>query len=247
MRSEIRKQLFRNRWLRQLCSPLLAALLHAKGSDLSYLAFFPNESAFGPIQRDEALLLAALIRMTKPRTIVEFGFSQGHSALNFLENMGRGDRLFSYDVSKDSRDLAEYVFGSDERFVFIHKSQTDFDPDDVGHRPIDLCFIDAAHSLDLNKETWIRISGQMANDGLVLVHDTGVWARERMSASQLSYAESRPDQWLSHDEFQPHPEERQFMNWICQIDADWTPVHFHTTRVLRHGLSLLQRRRTLNT
>lgn len=49
------------------------------GIHLLNLGFYREESAFGPLQREEALLLAAVVRVLRPRTIVEFGFSRGHS------------------------------------------------------------------------------------------------------------------------------------------------------------------------
>jgi hypothetical protein len=42
---------------------------------LAHIADFAEENALGPIQRDEALLLLAMVCVLRPKTIVEFGFS----------------------------------------------------------------------------------------------------------------------------------------------------------------------------
>jgi predicted O-methyltransferase YrrM len=212
-----------------------------QGIHLAHLGFYAEEAAFGPLQREEALLLAALVRVLRPSTIVEFGFSNGHSALNFLEAMTSDARLYSYDIDANSRDIAERAFGGEPRFTYLHKSQTDFDPADIEGRLIDFCLIDAAHFLDLNQKTWRRISPYFAPGALVAVHDTGTWHRQHFSKVNAEYAAQKPDGWLDAHTFQPHPEERHFVNWVSSQHEGWTAEHLHTTATLRHGLSLLQR------
>jgi len=237
----LRLLFFRSRTLRRLLAPLGAWRMGRGGLHLGHLGFYKEEGAFGPLQREEALLLAALVRVLRPRTIVEFGFSQGHSALNFLEVMGSDSRLYSYDIDLLSRDIAERVFAGEPRFTYLHKSQTEFDPLDIEGRPIDFCFIDAAHFLDLNEETWRRIAPNLAPGALVAVHDTGTWHRELFKPKHTEHAAQNPDGWLDADIFQPHREEREFINWVCAQHDGWTAVHLHTTTTLRHGLTLLQR------
>jgi predicted O-methyltransferase YrrM len=38
----------------------------------------------GAVQRDEALVLHALVRALRPQTLIEFGSGAGHSSYNFL-------------------------------------------------------------------------------------------------------------------------------------------------------------------
>jgi predicted O-methyltransferase YrrM len=61
-------------------SSLFDILVLRNKYSLSHLRTFEEYPA-GPIQRDEALLLYALVKTVDPKTIVEFGFLAGHSAL----------------------------------------------------------------------------------------------------------------------------------------------------------------------
>jgi predicted O-methyltransferase YrrM len=241
MRRALRLLFFRSRTLRRILTPIGAWRMGRDGIRLAHLGFYREESAFGPIQREEALLLAAVVRVLRPRTIVEFGFGLGFSALNFLEAMTPDARLYSYDLNPPSRDIAKWAFAGEPRFTYLHKSQTDFDPVDIEGGPIDLCFIDASHVLELNQKTWRRIAPCLAPSALVAVHDTGTWHRKHFNPATAVHAAQKPDGWLDADVFQPHREEREFVNWVCVQHDGWTAVHLHTTATLRHGLSLLQR------
>jgi predicted O-methyltransferase YrrM len=105
-----------------------------------------RELQIGPIHRDEAVFLFGLTRILRPRTIVEFGFMHGHSALNFLLAADPECQIFSYDIASGSEGIARRCFGHHHNFSFIRKSQTDFSPEDIGHREIDMCFLDAPAS-----------------------------------------------------------------------------------------------------
>jgi hypothetical protein len=209
-----------------------------RGIHIAHLGFYREGSAFGPIQCEEALLLAGVVRVLRPHTIVEFGFSQGHSALNFLEAMTADARLYSYDISQNSQNIAKRAFAADPRF-------TEFDAMDIEHRPIDLCFFDGGHVLDLNQKTWRCIAPWLAPSALVVVHDTGTWHRANFNPIVSGHVAQKPSDWLDANLFQPHREEREFVNWICMQPDGWSAVHLHTTATLRHGLSLLQRTRPL--
>jgi predicted O-methyltransferase YrrM len=241
LKTYLRLAFFRNKSLRYILSPLGAWRMWRGGIRVAHLGFYHEEDAFGPVQREEALLIAALVRVLRPKTIVEFGFSHGHSALNFLEAMPADSKLFSFDIDPLSRAIAIDVFAADSRFAYHHKSQTDFAGSDIDGRTIDLCFIDASHNLGLNKEMWHRVLPSLAPNALVLVHDTGTWSRHHLTRASAEYAAQRPDNWLSANVFQVHPDEREFVNWICAQDGGWVPVHLHTDATLRHGLTLLQR------
>ena len=211
------------------------------GVRLSHLGFFREEDAIGPLQRDEALLLAALVRVTRPRTLLEFGFSRGHSAMNFMEVMGPDAKLYSFDIDPLSREIATTAFAREGRFKYIHKSQTDFEAGDVDGRMVDFCFIDAAHDLTLNQETWRRIALHLSERAIVAVHDTGTWHRERFTSRHVEIAAKSPQNWIGADVFQPHKDERQFVNWICEQPGGWSALHLHTNNTIRHGVTVLQR------
>jgi predicted O-methyltransferase YrrM len=247
VKAKLRRAFFRSRALRNALVPLGAWRMEQSGIRVAHLGFYHEESSFGPVQREEALLIAALVRVLRPKTIVEFGFSRGHSALNFLEAMPDDSKLFSFDIDPTARDIAADAFAGDSRFTYRHKSQANFVSDDVDGYVIDLCFIDAAHDLYLNQETWRRVLPSLAPNALVLVHDTGTWSRHRLTPTFAEYAAQRPDNWLNVDVFQPHPDEREFVNWICSQGGGWTAIHLHTEATLRHGITLLQRVGALRT
>ncbi len=240
IKTKLQLAFLRSRPLRNALMPLGAWRMGHSGIRLAHLGFYREGSAFGPVQREEALLIAALVRVLRPKTIVEFGFASGHSALNFLEVMPANSKLFSFDISPRAHDIAA-VFAGDSRFTYRHKSQTDFAPEDVDGCTIDLCFIDASHDLYLNQETWRRVLPSLAPNALVLVHDTGTWSRHCLTPVFAKHAAQKPENWLSVDLFQPHPDERKFVNWICSQGGGWMPIHLHTEATLRHGLTLLQR------
>jgi predicted O-methyltransferase YrrM len=57
--------------------------------DLSHLVQPRSQAVGGPIQDDEALLLYAIVRVMRLRTILEIGGLDGYSARNFLKAVGK--------------------------------------------------------------------------------------------------------------------------------------------------------------
>ena len=101
--------------------------------DFSHVVSFRDDQT-GTVDRDEALSLVGLTRILFPQTIVEFGFLSGHSALNFMLAAPPDYRVFSYDISDNSEEIARRCLRRFENFRFIKKSQTDFSPSDIDHR-----------------------------------------------------------------------------------------------------------------
>jgi hypothetical protein len=62
--------------------------------------------------------------------------------------------VFSYDISRTAEETARRCFGHFKNFRLINKSQSDFSPEDIENRKIDLCFIDASHDLAHNLKTF---------------------------------------------------------------------------------------------
>ncbi len=144
--------------------------------DISHLSIF-SEVADGPVQRDEALFLYSLLRVMRPRTVVEIGFLEGRSALNFLCGLDADARLYSFDLDETCAGRARDLFGHDPRFTFRTRSQAELTPDDIDGREADFVFLDASHELDLNRETFSRLLPLMAPDAILAVHDTGTVPR----------------------------------------------------------------------
>jgi predicted O-methyltransferase YrrM len=216
-------------------------------ANINHLTAFDEEEAIGPVQREEAMFLFSLIRMLRPRILVEFGFARGHSALNFLMAMDYEADLYSYDVDVASASLAEKYASEYSGFHFLHKSQETFSPVDVGGRLIDFVFIDAAHELDLNQKTFTLLLPSLAPNAILAVHDTGTWNRHHFLSEHFNFANERPNQWLNLDEFQHQRAERQFVNWVADAFSDFQVIHLHSLNCVRHGITLLQRGHTLPT
>ena len=218
-----------------------------RGLGVSHLLSYREDDAIGPLQRDEAMALFGIVRSLMPSTVVEFGFFHGHSAYNFLRALPADARLFSYDICGDSAKRAKEEFSFDQRFRFIGKSQTEFDPADIEWRRIDFVFFDAAHELELNTATFERILPQLSPDAMIAVHDTGLWHRKDLLPLHERFMKEVPGVWVDQDHYAHQPGEREFIDWVLERYPEFGAIHLHSTCTLRHGLSLLQRQRRLGT
>lgn len=177
----------------------------------------------GPILPEDGLLLTAIIKMTTPKTLVEFGHYWGASARVILEAMDDQAVLHSYDNTK----LAAVI---DPRFTFHHQSQTEID----GISDIDFVFLDASHELELNKETFIKLLPNLSEKAIIAVHDTGSWVGGNVFGVDRGV--------LNKDGTYTHcPEEVAFVDWIKTEHPDFQQIHFHSHRAIRYGITLLQK------
>jgi predicted O-methyltransferase YrrM len=208
-----------------------------------------RELQIGPVHRDEAVFLFGLTRILRPRTIVEFGFMNGHSALNFLLAADPECQVFSYDITGNSEGIARRCFSSRRNFSFIRKSQTNFSPDDIGNREIDLCFLDASHDLDLNLKTFELIRPHLSETAIVAVHDTGVWHRRFLKDEHRAFISSNMGRgrWIDAERYQQAVSERLFVNALLRTCPEYSQVHFHSGYALRNGITLLQKAAPLET
>ncbi len=205
--------------------------------DISHLAIF-SEVADGPVQREEALFLYSLLRVIRPETVVEIGFLNGRSALNFLCGLDSDAHLYSFDLDKVCAARARDLFGHDPRFTFRIRSQAELTTDDIDGREADFVFLDASHDLDLNRETFRRLLPLMAPDAILAVHDTGTVPRRFVLPGHY-WLESGFG-WIG-DEREVMPGERAFLNWLHDEHPEFSQVHFHSRRTVRCGVTLLQR------
>lgn len=214
---------------------------------VNHLKTYREENAIGPLQRDEALFLNGLIRVLRPAVVVEFGLSTGQSAYNFLQAMNGYGEFYSYDITDISATVAREGFGGFSNFHFLKKSQADFLWDDIGRRPIDFVFIDASHNLELNQKTFQAILPALRDEAIIAVHDTGTWVKEHFSAKNKTYAELGGGRWVNEQELEHTPDERGFVNWIGAGHPEFQVIHCHSKNCLRHGLTLIQKKRVLPT
>jgi predicted O-methyltransferase YrrM len=214
---------------------------------IHHLDVFAEENALGPIQRDEALFLIGIVRMIRPKTIVEFGFSWGHSALNFLQALDGKGELYSYDISDASADCAAKNFSKNKNFHFIKKPQEQFSPSDVCGQMIDFVFLDGANDKVLGQTTFKAILPSLAENAIVAIHNTGIWEREYFLPDHNQFQRKHSEGWLNSEEFQHQKEEREFVNWIAENYPEFQLIHFHSSNCIRHGITLMQRQRKLVT
>lgn len=214
---------------------------------LGYLAAYAEESACGPLQRDEALLIHGLVRVLRPKVIVEFGFFAGHSAYNFIKASSPDAQIYSYDLHPGMKRLGNDMSKRFRNFRFILKDQESFDQDDVGRQKIDLLLVDASHDVDLNIRTFRKIKDFLAEGGLIIIHDTGTWNKEHLRPIHWSRVKESPEGWLNEDEFEHQPGERRFVNFLAENHPEFSQLHLHSLNTVRHGMTILQRSRPLPT
>lgn len=177
----------------------------------------------GPLLVEDAEFLQAIIKMTNPKKVVEFGYFLGHSARAMLEVLAEDAELHSFDNTKNP-------VMDDPRFHFYHKSQEEID----GIDDIDFVFLDASHYLDLNQQTFEKIKDCMTEKGIIVVHDTGTWIGGNVFNVERGH-ENAKGEWVHC------PEEIKFVNWIKEKYPEWQQIHFHSSRQIRHGITLLQK------
>lgn len=245
MKSLIRKIFYQSSCFRSIVGFFSVLLGRTSAMGIEHLLSYRENDAIGPLQRDEAIALFGIIKTLRPRTVVEFGFFHGHSAFNFLQALPGDSRLYSYDIDKDSIHRARTEFGFDKRFTFIEKSQADFHPGDVMNQEVDFVFFDAAHELELNQETFQKLLPHLSTEATIAIHDTGLWSRQYFARIHHTFAKDSPGIWQDENLYAHQPGERAFVDWILDTYPEFTAIHFHSTRTLRHGLSLIQMRRQL--
>ena len=235
LRLRDRRLFYRSRLFREL-----AAVAHRRrrreGPDLAHLTFY-DDLSWGPVQRDEALVLHSLVRAIRPQTVVEIGFLRGDSAFNFLRALDEGARLYSFDIDPDCAEIARERFAHDARLVYRRRSQEEIVAEDIDGRVADFVFLDAAHDLALNQATFENLLPLMADDAILALHDTGSFHRAVI-----------PDDWnvdadapRAGEGYEHQPDERAFANWLLETHPEFAQVHIHSRHAIRHGMTLLQR------
>src|SRR4051812_11393142 len=135
LQSRAVRAFYRRRVVREVAALARGPRSRRGAPDLAHLAFY-EEEVEGPLQRDEALFLHALIRVIRPRTIVELGFYHGHSAFNFLRALDTDARLYSFDIDPACQDFVRR-FEHDPRFTFRLRSQDALTAEDIDGREAD--------------------------------------------------------------------------------------------------------------
>lgn len=179
----------------------------------------------GRLLEEDAGFLQSIIKMTTPKTLVEFGFLYGDSAKAMLEAMDDQAHLHSFDPTVEGKDLGG-------RFTFYPISQTEFDQ--IPLENIDFVFLDASHELELNKITFKKLLPKLSDYAIIAIHDTGSWSEGNVWEFEKGKLQA-DGSWLHC------PEEAEFVNWVKEQYPEWQQIHFHSKRQVRHGITLLQK------
>ena len=228
---------YRSPAVRGLVAAALWPRLRKERPALAHLALF-DETVDGPVQRDEALFLHAVLRVVRPRTVVEVGFLNGRSALNFLTALDPDARLYSFDVDPACAPIAQERLGNDPRFRFRNVGQDELTQEHIDGRLADFIFLDASHDFALNRETFRRLEDFMAPDALLAIHDTGTVPRNLFPAGHALL--DTKENWIG-DEYEGEPGERAFVNWLLDERPRFEQIHLHSRATVRCGITLVQR------
>jgi predicted O-methyltransferase YrrM len=138
--------------------------------DLSHLN---QKSAivWGPQQDDEALFIYSIVKVMRPKIVVEAGMSTGYSTVNLLSALDNDSRLFTYDILKNNPSSKAF---KDTRFRFLLKSQTEFEHEDIDNLIIDLAILDSSHVFEDETEFWRKLVNYLSINAIVIIHDTGL-------------------------------------------------------------------------
>lgn len=182
--------------------------------------------SLGPLLDEDAEILKAIILLTTPLVVLEFGHLFGDSSRAMLSVMREDARLISID-----KDMPARV--KDSRFTFHQISQEEYIPTEK----IDFVFLDASHDFELNKKTFENIKPFLSDKAIVAVHDTGTWPSNLWN---FNLGHETSDGRYAHC-----PDEIHFVNWLFENEPDYQQIHFHSVHEPRHGITLIQKKTLL--
>lgn len=195
-----------------------------------------SEKVWGPIQDDEALLLFSVVKVIRPKILVECGMLTGYSTVNFLKALDSNAKLFTYDIIMHNKNSPAFL---DKRFNFILKSQALFSPADINNEKIDFVYLDNGHYFDVNVEFWKKVNEFIKPNGLMAIHDTGLHNEEIHPDEKNMPCVCEFENLCGVEHV---PAERQFVNWLIDNYPEWEVINFHSFNFYRHGLTFLQKK-----
>lgn len=192
--------------------------------DLSHLTHV-DDNVGGPIQDDEALLMYAVIRCMRLKTVIEIGGLAGYSATNFLAAVGATGHVTTIDIQHVPQ-LAD-----NHRVVVCPVGE--LDPAQLS--PCDFVFFDC-HDYDgqvafFDRAVRARIIGAQT---IIALHDTGLHP-----TAVFPWAYKIVGGWVHQ------PAERRLVNYLRSLGYCSFCAHADDKVPHRHGLTLMQRPLTL--
>lgn len=185
--------------------------------NLEHLMQPEDQNMPGPIQDDEALLLFALIRVTRIKRIVEFGGVPGYSAKNFCEAIGGNGMVYTIDWGVDGPTPKQ---ASNHKVIV--KNTADVTPEDLDNQPVDLVFFDChAYEASLCAFQNLKKAGIITDKTIFVFHDTNLLPSEdALGYHDISYEVEGG--WVFC------PPERQLVNDFKEMGYDI--LNLHTTK-----------------
>lgn len=177
--------------------------------NLTHLTQDAKQNNPGPIQDDEALLLFALIKVTRIKRILELGAGNGYSSENFCKAIGDNGTVYSVDWGVDAH-CPKFA----DNHVVIVKNVAELKAQDVDNEPVDLVFFDChAYEASLCVYQNLYKTGIITDKTILVLHDTNLLPSENaLGFPGISYEVT--DGWVFC------PPERQLVNDFKQMGYD---------------------------
>lgn len=201
---------------------------------LSHLTQEASQEVGGPIQDDEALLLFALIRSMRLKTVVEIGGLGGYSARNFCAAVGPKGKVITLDLYPLPKVARNHI-------VLIGDAMG-MRGDAFGVDRFDLVFFDChEYEVQLQFLRNLEADGLIDDATVICLHDTNTHP-----AKYYDWAYEVPEGWVHQ------PVERRLVNTLHTLGYDAFCVHSrnesHDAALpYRHGLTLMRKFRSLST
>jgi predicted O-methyltransferase YrrM len=138
---------------------------------LSHLTQDDSQAVGGPIQDDEALVLFALIRCMRLRTVVEIGGLSGYSARNFCAAVGPLGRVITLDLHPVPQVAPNHVI--------IVGDATQVGRKQLQVERVDLVFCDChVYDVQMNLINNFLADCLIDDDTVIALHDTNTHPRQ---------------------------------------------------------------------
>lgn len=184
-----------------------------------------DDAAMGPILRPDAALLAAVCQYIQPRTVIEYGSHEGHSAAILCRFT---EKLYCVEIDNPRCGFC-HVIDRNPNITHIHASMCDWTPPEEERGKIDLVYMDASHDHEDSLKAYWQYLPFLSGTALIICHDTGTWNGTYPNENWRTYEGRAP----------AVAGERAFVDDLQSLRG-WNAVSFGGERVFRHGLTILQ-------
>jgi len=163
--------------------------------NFSFCRVAVSESCWGNIRKEEAVFLSALVCLSAPKIIFEFGTFNGFSTAHLAMNAPEGGRVYTIDlpdgaalpeknlsahqayddlltVEFKGRNAGRFFAGGKApgNIVQLRGDTLDYDFS-AWHGKVDFCFIDACHSYKYVKSDSENAFRMLSRGGIIVWHD----------------------------------------------------------------------------